>query len=182
MIGWILTRPLALLTGAAGGAAASQVPTFQNAYLNYLQGRVDEASRTAQIAEQELSRAMSTLGVETTEALKSAVAQTEGVAASARQSSITAWEALIERAQWLQTTIADMTTQGAFERLYKLPLNLRPEFVQGTMRNFEPGFAFSVDSAVLVASVAVLAYFIARLIARLFWGLVRPPKAANGKG
>lgn len=182
MIGWILTRPLALLTGAAGGAAASQVPTFQNAYLNYLQGRVDEASRTAQIAQQELSRAMSTMGVETTAALKTTVAQSEGVAASALQSSITAWEALIERAQWLQSTIADMSAQGAFERLYKLPLSLRPEFVQGTMRNFEPGFSFSLDSAILVASVTVLAYFIARLIARLFWGLVRPSPVASDKG
>lgn len=182
MIGWILTRPLALLTGAAGGAAASQVPTFQNAYLTYLQGRVDEATRTAQIAQQELSRAMTTMGVETKDALKSAVAQSEGVAASALQSSITAWEALIDRAQWLQTTIADMGSQGSFERLLKLPMNLRPEFVQGTMRNFEPGFAFSIDSAVLVFSVAILAYFIARLIARVFWRIVRPAKSATSEG
>ena len=73
MIGWILTRPLALLTGAVGGAAASQVPTFQSAYLNYLQGRVDEANRTAQIAQQELNRAMETMGVASAEALVTAI-------------------------------------------------------------------------------------------------------------
>ena len=104
MIGWILTRPLALLTGVVGGAAASQVPTFQNAYLTYLQGRVDEANRTAQIAQQELSRAMETMGVASEEALKTAVEQSEGMAAAALQSSITAWDSLVERAAWLQAT------------------------------------------------------------------------------
>ncbi len=182
MIGWILTRPLALLTGVVGGAAASQVPTFQNAYLTYLQGRVDEANRTAQIAQQELSRAMETMGVASEEALKTAVEQSEGMAAAALQSSITAWDALVERAAWLQATITDMTSQQAFERLIKLPLNLRPEFVQGTLRNFEMGIAFTLESAVMVLSAALLAYFIARLVARLFWRLVRPKPMTPQKG
>lgn len=179
MIGWIITRPLALLTGIVGGAAASQVPTFQTAYLNYLQGRVDEAARTAQIAEQELGRASEALGVEDADALKSLLAQSEDAASDALSSSVAAWDALIERARWLQETIADMTSQVAFERLIKLPLNLRPEFVQGTFRNFEPGFAFTLESAVMVVSMAVLAYFVARMIARLFWRLVRPNVEAN---
>jgi len=182
MIGWILTRPLALLTGVVGGAAASQVPTFQNAYLTYLQGRVDEANRTAQIAQQELSRAMETMGVASEEALKTAVEQSEGMAAAALQSSITAWDSLVERAAWLQATITDMTSQQAFERLIKLPLNLRPEFVQGTLRNFEMGIAFTLESAVMVLSAALLAYFIARLVARLFWRLVRPKPMTPQKG
>ena len=74
MIGWILARPLALMTGAVGGAAASQIPTFQTAYLNYLQGRVDEAARTADIAQQELTRASNALGVESVAALKALLA------------------------------------------------------------------------------------------------------------
>ena len=182
MIGWILTRPLALLTGAVGGAAASQVPTFQSAYLNYLQGRVDEANRTAQIAQQELNRAMETMGVASAEALKSAVTHSEGMAAVALQSSVTAWEALVERAAWLQATIVDMTGQQAFERLLKLPLNLRPEFVQGTLRNFEMGIAFNLESAVMALSAAVLAYYVARMVARLFWGLVRPSMTVSKDG
>lgn len=174
MIGWILTRPLALLSAAAGGAAASQVPTFQNAYLTYLQGRVDEASRTAQIAQDELTKAAATFGVETTEALKAALDAGQGPAAAALEQSVLAWEGLIERAFWLQSTIADMAAQAPFERLIKLPLNLRPEFVSGTLKTFEPGFAFSLESAVLVLSMALGAYFMARLIALLFWRLVRP--------
>lgn len=177
MIGWILTRPLALLTGVAGGAVASQVPTFQTAYLNYLQGRVDEAARTAEIAEQELARASEAMGVADATALKSVLAQGESAANAALSSSVAAWEALIDRAAWLQSTIERMTDQVAFERLIKLPLNLRPEFVQGTMRNFEPGFAFTLESAVMVLSLAVLAYFVARMIARLFWAMVRPSRA-----
>jgi hypothetical protein len=181
MIGWILTRPLALLTAAAGGAAASQVPTFQNSYLTYLQGRVDEASRTAEIAEKELSKAASTFGLDSTEALKAHLNDGEGLANAALKQSVNAWEALIERASWLQTTIADMASQAPFERLIKLPLNLRPEFVQGTMRNFEPGFAFTIESAVLVLSIAMFAYFIARMIARIFWRIVRPGAGKQNK-
>jgi len=176
MIGWILTRPLALITAAAGGAAASQVPTFQNSYLTYLQGRVDEAGRTADIAQKELSKASQTMGVDTTAELNAALEQGQGLANAALKQSVVAWEALIERAAWLQQTVADMAGQAPFERLIKLPMNLRPEFVQGTMRNFEPGFAFTIESAVLVLSIAMFAYFIARLIARLFWRLVRPGK------
>ena len=75
-----------------------------------------------------------------------------------------------------------MTSQQAFERLIKLPLNLRPEFVQGTLRNFEMGIAFTLESAVMVLSAALLAYFIARLVARLFWRLVRPKPMTPQKG
>jgi len=179
MIGWILTRPLALLTGVAGGAAASQVPTFHNAYLIYLQGRVDEAARTAAIAQEELTRAGETMGVSGgADALKAALAQGSGLADAALARSVAAWEGLIERASWLQDTIATMAAQQPFERLLKLPLNLRPEFVQGTMRNFEPGFAFNIESAVLVLASAIVAYFVARVIARLFWALVRPARGA----
>ncbi|MAW52475.1 MAG: hypothetical protein CME01_06580 [Geminicoccus sp.] len=182
MIGWILARPLALMTGAVGGAAASQIPTFQTAYLNYLQGRVDEAARTADIAQQELTRASNALGVESVAALKALLAQGEDAATVALASSVAAWDALIERSVWLQAAISEMTGQVAFERLLKLPMSLRPEFVQGTMRNFEPGFAFTLESAVMVLSMALLAYFVARMIARLFWRLVRPNRSSAAGG
>ena len=55
-----------------------------------------------------------------------------------------------------------------FERLLKLPMSLRPEVVQGTMRNFDPGFAFTLESAVSVLRMALLAYAVAPMIARLF--------------
>ena len=104
------------------------------------------------------------------------------MAAVALQSSVTAWEAVVERAAWLQATIVDMTGQQAFERLLKLPPNLRPEFVQGTLRNFEMGIAFNLESAVMALSAAVLAYYVARMVARLFWGLVRPSKTVSKDG